>query len=138
VENNRAPQGRDKLHGTILGDGRDTPGRIARVKSAGFPRPALFCKVKSWSAEGTSRERNVQASAGGNKMIDQEVVVLTDAGARHRVLSGAKGMTFIVDRRTRDASNNLTVAHVRDYRYPGDSRPYQIWTLSKQDYEVIL
>jgi hypothetical protein len=62
------------------------------------------------------------------------VVKLTEAG-RARVLDGVAGMTFIVDSFTHGQRG--PVAHVRDYRYPGDHYPYQIWSIGVIGYEII-
>ena len=52
-----------------------------------------------------------------------------------RVLSGAAGMTFVVDSFTPGQQGQ--VAHVRDYRYPGAHYPWQIWSIPRPGYEVI-
>lgn len=63
------------------------------------------------------------------------VVRLNQRGV-NRVLNGSQGMTFIVDNFTPGLQGE--VAHVRDYRYPGDHRPFQIWSLAAPDYDIIL
>lgn len=52
----------------------------------------------------------------------------------HR-LPGEIGMTFIVDSFSPGAAGD--VAHVRDYRYPQDGRPYCIWSIPADGYEII-
>lgn len=61
------------------------------------------------------------------------VVNLTPSGAV-RVLNGSAGMTFVVDSLTLSGDGKSRVAHVRDYRYPNDFKPYQVWSLSEGDY----
>lgn len=66
-----------------------------------------------------------------------QIVKLTKAGVV-RVLSGAVGMTFMVDHW---GGVDDRCAMVRDYRY-GDAdgvfgRPFQIWTLAPGDFELI-
>lgn len=63
------------------------------------------------------------------------VARLTEDGV-HRVLNGVTGMTFIVDKFTPGGSLGQ-VAHVRDYRYPGDHRPFQIWSIAAPGYELL-
>lgn len=78
------------------------------------------------------------------RIVEPRVVRLTKSGVA-RVLNGHEGMTFIVNRYTGgDGQVHPTsgrrlqrVAHVRDYRYPGDHFPWQIWSLGEEDYEVI-
>jgi hypothetical protein len=60
------------------------------------------------------------------------VVKLTNT---RRVLGGTVGMTFIVDKFS--DSPHGPVAHVRDYRYHGGHRPFQVWSVPADDYEVI-
>jgi len=52
-----------------------------------------------------------------------------------RVLNGKIGMVFPVDKFTNGVAG--PVAHVRDYRYPGDHRDYQIWSIAADSYELI-
>lgn len=61
-----------------------------------------------------------------------------------RVLDGKVGQTFIVDKFTpssQPSKNTRGVAHVRDYRrgdlFGGIRRPYQIWSLGPNDYEIV-
>lgn len=54
-----------------------------------------------------------------------------------RAGNSAVGMTFIVDKFTPDQYGGH-VAHVRDYRYPGDHFPYQIWSIPADGYDIIL
>jgi hypothetical protein len=63
------------------------------------------------------------------------VVKLTGTGWT-RVLNGKEGMTFIVDKFT-PAANGGMIAHVRDYRWTNGGFPFQIWSLSPDQYEVI-
>lgn len=62
------------------------------------------------------------------------VVVLKKEGLA-RVLNGKEGMTFVVNRFT--VGLRGPVAHVRDYRYPGDHFPWQVWSLGADEYEVV-
>lgn len=71
------------------------------------------------------------------------IVKLTQAGVS-RVLSGAEGMTFMVDKVTQrygTTEPENRIMHVRDYRYSNEAkalgRPWQIWTLAPGDYEII-
>lgn len=65
------------------------------------------------------------------------VVKLTRRGTC-RVLTGDEGLTFIVDKVTTSGDGTGHVMHVRDYRYPtAGGRPWQIWSLSPGDYEII-
>lgn len=52
-----------------------------------------------------------------------------------RVLDGKPGMVFIVDAFTNGARG--PIAHVRDYRYANDSKPFQIWSIGADGYEVV-
>jgi hypothetical protein len=73
------------------------------------------------------------------------IVRLTKEGVQ-RVLDGAAGMVFQVDIFTKveEAQNGEKVtdgqlmAHVKDYRFPGDHYPYQIWSLGERDYEMLV
>lgn len=62
-------------------------------------------------------------------------VRLTTDGARYRVLDGKAGMIFEVDATSFGLSG--LVVHVRDPRYAGPDRPYQIWSLGASDYELL-
>jgi len=68
------------------------------------------------------------------KMIGHTVIELTEEGL-DRVLGGQIGMTFIVDSMSGTAGN--AVVHVRDYRYPTENKPYQIWSISPDGYNFI-
>jgi hypothetical protein len=61
------------------------------------------------------------------------VARLTEKGLA-RVLEGKVGMTFIVDR---FGGVGDKVAMLRDYRYPGDHFPYQIWAVGEGGYEIM-
>lgn len=61
------------------------------------------------------------------------IIKLTKAGEA-RILDGKEGMTFPLD--TMGGVDDRC-AHVRDYRYPGDHFPFQIWTLGPDEFEVI-
>jgi hypothetical protein len=66
------------------------------------------------------------------------VVRLTQTGTS-RVLSSVPNMLFEIDSWF-DRSPGFgvgRVVHVKDWRYPGDHNPYQIWTLAPEDYEVV-
>ena len=66
----------------------------------------------------------------------QVIVRLTESGCA-RVLESKEGMTFLVNSFSPSAAvPDAWVAHVRDYRYNRD-KPYQTWSLSPFDYEVI-
>lgn len=64
-------------------------------------------------------------------------IVRINKGGVSRVLAGAEGMVFEVDKFTVSGDNLGHCAHVRDYRYPGDNYPYQIWSLGRHDYEHV-
>lgn len=64
------------------------------------------------------------------------VVRLNQKGLR-RVRNAAVGLTFIVDNFTPDQFGGR-VAHIRDYRYPGDHFPWQIWSIPADGYDIIL
>jgi hypothetical protein len=61
------------------------------------------------------------------------IIKLTARGTS-RVLNGAEGMTFMLD--TMSGLNDRCAA-VRDYRYPQDHFPFQIWSLGPGDFEVL-
>lgn len=63
------------------------------------------------------------------------VVKLRASGIR-RVLESKEGMTFPLDYFTESAGGG-NVAHVRDYRYPGNRVSYQIWSLAPEDYDIL-
>ncbi len=64
------------------------------------------------------------------------VRITTNAGAA-RVLNGKIGQTFVVDKFTERFKTNELIAAVRDYRYPGTHREFQIWSIAPGDYEII-
>lgn len=66
---------------------------------------------------------------------DLVIAKLTGTGWT-RVLNGKAGMTFIVDKFTPD-QNGGRVAHVRDYRWPTSGFPFQIWSLTADQYELV-
>jgi hypothetical protein len=53
----------------------------------------------------------------------------------HRVLKGSEGMTFPVDNFTRSLRG--PVAHVRDYRFSREFKPFQVWSIPPDGYEVV-
>jgi hypothetical protein len=59
------------------------------------------------------------------------MIRLTSDRGVDRVLDGALGMTFVVDRFTDGQAGK--VAHVRDYRH----RPFQIWSIPADGYEIV-
>ncbi|MER9652499.1 hypothetical protein NKJ26_03140 [Mesorhizobium sp. M0152] len=64
------------------------------------------------------------------------IVVKLNASGLHRVLDGKIGMTFIVDAFTESLSGG-NIAHVRDYRYPQEGRPWQIWNIGPEGYDIL-
>lgn len=71
--------------------------------------------------------------------MTQMIARLTDKGC-DRVLNGAPGMTFIVDKITENGLRRI--AHVRDYRYPrtvnGEHHAdYQIWSIGPEGYQLV-
>lgn len=67
---------------------------------------------------------------------ERHVVARLTRDGLGRVLNGKIGMTFIVDKFT-DTTGGKKVAHVRDYRYPGDHYPFQIWSIGPEGYEIL-
>lgn len=94
---------------------------------------------KPWDAL-EPRQRAEYRHAMGKALAGAAVVRLNQRGTV-RVLNGHEGMTFLVDRFSGGECVNgqdlRLTAHVRDYRYPGDHAPWQIWSLGEDEYEVI-
>lgn len=67
--------------------------------------------------------------------MTQMIARLTPAGVE-RVLDGAAGMTFIVDAIT-DGHGGRRIAYVRDYRFKGDYREFQIWSIGPEGYQLV-
>jgi len=67
-------------------------------------------------------------------MSSPYIVVQLTVHGTDRVLESKAGMTFIVDS---FGGVSGKVAHVRDYRYPNKFKPYQIWSIQPDGYEII-
>lgn len=61
------------------------------------------------------------------------VAILKESGVQ-RVLDGKIGMTFIIES---FSGFENRCANVKDYRYPNDVKPYQIWTLPDGGYRLV-
>lgn len=65
--------------------------------------------------------------------VRHKVVKINQEGC-FRVLEGRPGMTFIVDHFT---GSTQQVAAVRDYRFPDGHKPFQIWSIGSNGYEMV-
>lgn len=69
--------------------------------------------------------------------MERHVIKINAKGCA-RVLNGMVGMTFIVDKFTAGRAGFGMVAHVRDYRYPGNRRLFQIWSINSYGYDIVV
>lgn len=93
------------------------------------------CQVCGKSDGGWAHDAAKAQAVVAKKVKKAGSVRLSAEGARYRVLEGKAGMVFEVDATSFGLSG--LVVHVRDHRYTNGGKPYQIWSLGAQDYELI-
>lgn len=124
----------ERLVGTITRSGKNAAwSPIFHPQGEGAPISAYV--EASWDLQETVS--NLLRADLTNKvglMAKYPLVRLTEKGVA-RVLNGAAGMVFPVDKFTVGVSG--AVAHVRDYRYQGTVRDFQTWSIGAEGYEVM-
>jgi hypothetical protein len=93
------------------------------------------CQVCGKAAGGWAHDQASAQALVAIKVKSVGSVRLTADGARFRVLNGKAGMVFEVDKTSFGLSG--LVVHVRDHRFTNGGKPYQIWSLGAEDYELI-